>query len=369
MRLQQIEGDNSRDYDPDRTVAVLVSGGVDSSVSVLKLREQGWRVVGVNMRIPLACGSGSVDGSAAEEVCRKLEIPLFRIDLSQDFRSLVIDHFHQEYLKGRTPNPCVDCNARLKFGLVWDLCEKELGVRYLATGHYAVVEHRDGHHLLRQAGNISKDQSYFIYGVPMHRLPFLLLPLGEMVKEQTRAIAADAGLPSADKPESMELCFAGGGDYRCALPEGMRNEPGDFINIRGETIGRHTGVCNYTVGQRKLGVSLGEEPHYVLQIIPGKNTIIAGTRQEAMCRTVEAEFKVIHLPEELKPDQVYAGKIRSGSQGRECRLVKLEGNRARVEFSESVFAPTPGQHLVLYNRGMAVIAGGTIESGPSSVDL
>lgn len=345
----------------EKSIAVLMSGGVDSSVCALKLREQGWDVVGVNMRIPLACG-GAVDTESVEEVCRFAGITLYRLDAAELFEQKVISHFRDEYRHGRTPNPCCDCNRELKFGALWDLIEDELGVLHLATGHYASVEHEDGVTYLRRGAVREKDQSYFIYGVPARRLPYFHLPLSGMAKAQTRAYAEQAGLPVAHKSESMELCFAGSGDYREALGD-VESVSGDFIDGEGRVIGTHTGIANYTPGQRKLGVSFGPEPYYVLQVIPERNQVMVGPRSEILKDKVKVRFIVVHQPDKLVAGSALLGKIRSPGEPRKCVLLSCDGQHmaAEVEFAEAVFGPAPGQHLVLYDDSHAVIAGGTIE--------
>lgn len=350
-----------REYNPAGTLAMLMSGGVDSSTGALKLRAQGWDVIGVNMKIPLACG-GAAETRAVEEVCAQAGIDLYRLDAAELFMQRVIGPFREEYRRGRTPNPCCDCNRELKFGALWDLIEAELGVLHLATGHYARVLHEGGRHRILRAANTAKDQSYFIYGVPPQRLPYLHLPLGELSKDDTRALAQEYGLAVAQKPESMELCFAGGGDYRSALPEGQVQQPGDFISATGKILGRHTGIQNYTIGQRKLGMSFAPEPYYVLRILPQENAVMVGPRAQAYTRRVSAQLLAVHQPELLVAGAQLWAKIRSGGEPRPCRIEELSGNLLRVEFAAELFAPTPGQHLVLYDSEGAVIAGGTMEA-------
>ncbi len=345
----------------DKTIAVLMSGGVDSSVCALKLREEGWTVVGVNMIIPLACG-GAVETQSVIDVCTYADITLYQLEAGKLFDEKVISHFRGEYQAGRTPNPCCDCNRELKFGVLWDLIEKELGILHLATGHYARVVHEDGRSLLCRGKISEKDQSYFVYGIPARRLPYFHLPLSEMAKSDTRAYAEKAGLPVAQKSESMELCFAGAGDYREALGD-ISLGVGEFIDSAGTVLGEHTGIENYTPGQRKLGRSFGPEPFYVLQVLPQTNQVVVGPRNEIVLPEVKAHFIAVHQPEKLLAGAELLGKIRSPGDPRKCKLVSYDPDTQDVvvEFEKPVFAPAPGQHLVLYDVNQAVIAGGTIE--------
>lgn len=350
-------------FDPERTLAVLMSGGVDSSVTALLLRAAGWRVIGVHMRIPLACG-GAVDLDSVEQVCRSAGITLYRFDAQAVFQEKVIGHFRAEYQRGRTPNPCCDCNRELKFGALWDIIEAELGVRHLATGHYARIVREGGQTLLRRGANPDKDQSYFIYGIPPHRLPFFHLPLGDLhSKEETRELARQAQLPVAEKSESMELCFAGGGDYRAALEADHPTGHGPFLSVNDEVLGEHEGIEFYTVGQRKLGRSFGPEPFYVLRILPERNAVVVGTRAQALTATVRARIIALHQSARMLTGAACNGKIRSAGQPVPCRIRDWQPteNMAEVEFARPLFAPTAGQHLVLYDDTDAVICGGVIE--------
>ena len=347
-------------FTPGNTVVMMMSGGVDSSVAASKLQEDGWNVVGVNMLIPLAFGESEVDCSGVEEVAVRLGIPLLQIDLNEVFRREVIDVFEQEYRCGRTPNPCCDCNRRLKFGYVWEIIEQELAIKHLATGHYARIVRKDGRVLLARGFDENKDQSYFIYGIAAERLPYFHLPLGELNKEEVRRLARKAGLAVHDKSESMELCFAGGGDYREALSAEQADLAGDFVDSNFKVLGKHKGIRNYTVGQRKLGRSFGSEPSYVLQVIPEKNMVMVGKRSEVYKDSVLAEMLVIHQPEFISCGRKALGKIRSAGVLLSCTVEKVQGSTVKVIFDQELFAPTPGQHLVLYNKDNTVIAGGVI---------
>jgi len=342
-------------------VAALMSGGVDSSVAALVLRECGWDVVGITMKVPQAAPDHPRPccGVDAAVVCHRLGLPHYFVDVEGAFESLVVERFRRSYSEGRTPNPCVDCNSLVKFRLLWDFLERELGIRHLATGHYARVERVGGRCFLARARCVERDQSYFIYGVPRERLPRLLLPDGWLSKEEVREIASNAGLPVADKTDSQELCFAGEGDYRQAL--GRRGEPGPILDTAGHRLGTHKGIENYTLGQRRgLGVALGE-PRYVVRIDPLENSITIAPRHEAFRRRVAAGELNVLQPAALRGGARLGGKVRSYGAIELCNVAEVGKNYLVVEFDEPQFAPTPGQHLVLYDERGRIVAGGTIK--------
>ncbi len=347
----------------NRQVAVLMSGGVDSSVTAHLLKSAGWEVLGITMKIPVACDTGprGCCGADAAFVCHELGIPHYFVDVTEAFQGVIIQPFRNAYSRGQTPNPCVDCNTFLKFSLVWDEVQDEFGITQVATGHYAKVIH-DGHSVyLRRARDRDKDQSYFLYGIPSHRLPNFILPLGDLTKQQVRVIAAELGLSVAEKAESMELCFAGEQDYRLALENTATNHPGDMTDMQGRKIGTHKGIANYTLGQRRgLGFA-GGRPLYVGRIDAVANTVALGTREEVSTRVVQATSLNILLPERLSSSTNLFGKIRSYGDPRPCRLVSLTSDGITVEFEQAQFAPCPGQRLVLYDESDNVVAGGVIQ--------
>lgn len=350
--------------DPSRQIAVLMSGGVDSSVSAHLLRQTGWDVLGITMKIPVPCAASSRNccGTDAAFVCNELQIPHYFIDVTDAFRELVIERFRKSYENGQTPNPCVDCNTFLKFSLVWDFVRKEFGIDNLATGHYAKLVNNNGQTFLSRAKDRTKDQSYFLYGIGAERLPGLVLPLGEITKKEVRCIAAGLKLSVAEKAESMELCFAGEGDYRIALQESQSDKSGDITDMQGSKIGTHKGIMNYTIGQRRGVGFAGGKPLYVGRIDAGTNTIALGTKEEVCMRFVKAESINILIPEELAAGKHLFGKVRSYNDPQSCKVIEVSKAGMTVEFDEAVFAPTPGQRLVLYDADDNVVAGGTIVS-------
>ena len=347
-------------------IAVLMSGGVDSSVTALLLRDAGWDPVGVTMKIPVLDGCGNrrpCCGTGAAFVCRDLGLPHYFVDTEQAFHACVIEPFQRDYAEGRTPSPCVDCNARLKFELVWNLVRDRLGIDHLATGHYARVEKGAGSDrvCLKRANDKARDQSYFLYGLSRDRLPFLHLPLGALTKTEVRRLAAAKGLPVAGKPDSMELCFAGEGDYRNLLSH-VPPRPGPICDLDGKVLGEHAGIHNYTIGQRRgLGISSADRL-YVLDIVPERNMVVVGLREHGFHSIVRATAVNVLQPEEFQQGAALLGKTRSIGEPQPCRIAEIAEDNLEVCFDEPVFAPAPGQHLVLYDDQENVVAGGVMGS-------
>ena len=358
--------------DPSRDIAVLMSGGVDSSVTAMLLRDAGWNVLGITMKIPLAenCDvKRSCCGLEAGYVARDLGIAHYYLDVREAFERLVIDPFRRAYAAGRTPSPCVDCNTLFKFGLVWDFIEESFGVTHLATGHYARVAHEDGGAYLVRGDDHSRDQSYFLYGIPRRRLDRFHLPLGELSKDEVRRLARQAKLPVARRQDSMELCFVAEGDYRAAL--GAAPSKGPVLDAAGNVIGEHDGIANYTVGQRKgVRVAAGR-PLYVVAISAVDNSITLGPRDLIETREVSAEDANVLIPDLMRPrswggisnpapTSGLFGKIRSQGEPMSCEITDAGEGTFSVRFGEPQFAPTPGQRLVLYDCQGRVVAGGVI---------
>lgn len=345
-----------------KQIAVLMSGGVDSSVTAYLLKEQGWDVLGITMKIPVACNTGKRGccGADAAFVCNELDIPHYFIDVVEAFKKLIIEPFQLSYANGRTPNPCTDCNTFLKFSLVWDFLAETFGISCLATGHYAKILRIGGQTYLSRAKDKTKDQSYFLYGITSEKLSNLVLPLGELTKGKVRSLASELKLTVAEKPESMELCFAGEGNYRDALTESCINQPGDITNMQGNKIGTHKGIANYTLGQRKGIGFAGGKPLYVGKIDARTNTIALGTREEVGCYTIKANQINTLMSEELTIGSKLFGKIRSYGDPRPCKIIDITQSDITIEFDQAQFAPCPGQRLVLYNLDNNIVAGGMI---------
>ena len=336
-------------------VAVLLSGGVDSAVAAWMLRKAGREVLAVTMVIP---GRGEEETEGAAAVAEFLSLPPYIAEMNREFREAVIDPFLRCYLSGKTPNPCVLCNERLKFGLLWKELEELFGPLSLATGHYARVVEKKGTFALARGVDREKDQSYFLSGLSGDRLPRLILPLGDKRKDEVRKIARSAGIPAAERKESMDICFAREGDYR-ALLEG-ESTPGSIVDEEGEILGTHRGILHHTVGQRKgLGIS-SREGMYVLRLDREDNRVVVGPRERAYSRIVSAEGVNLLLPGKGAEGTPLRGKCRSRGEPAPCVLLSLKGGGMTVRFDEPQFAPAPGQRLVLYDGEDCVVAGGDI---------
>lgn len=346
-----------------------MSGGVDSSVAALLLKEQGYEVIGITLKVWLGdcsqagehacCGPRAVEDGRS--VAYQLGIPFYVIDHKEAFQENVIDYFCNEYREGRTPNPCVVCNRKLKFGSMLEFAEK-LGAWKLATGHYANVEEKNGEYILRKGKDLRKDQSYFLYTLTQEKLSKLCFPLGNMTKSKSRELAKKAGLKIFDKSDSQEICFVPDGRYvnflKKAVPDQF--EKGVMKDISGNVIGTHEGVQNFTIGQRKgLGIAFGR-PAYVVALEGKTNTVIVG--EESDLYSSEFFTEDTHWISNRKSiDSVECTvKIRSMHEGAKARLSFLEGKRARVQLIEPEKAVTPGQAAVFYD-GDQVLGGGFIQ--------
>lgn len=345
-------------------VAVAMSGGVDSAAAALLLLQAGYDVWGVTLRLQ-SCGTAAAAAEEEIEAARRaaaaLGIPHRVLDLRERFRTAVMDRFVSEYLAGRTPNPCVDCNREIKFGALLDWV-LEQGADFLATGHYARVD-RDGEggrrRLLRGLDR-QKDQSYVLYQLTQKQLAHLLLPLGDHHKPSVRAMAEARGLTNARKADSQDICFIPDGDYAAFLVRnGAELVPGDFVDRDGRVLGRHRGLPCYTPGQRKgLGVSAGE-PVYVLRKEAEGNRIVLGPDGALYSRELTAErVNWLSVPPPQGPLAVTA-KTRYTQREADAVAQTLPDGRLRVVFREPQRAVTAGQAVVLY-LGEAVAGGGTI---------
>lgn len=344
-------------------VYAAMSGGVDSSAAALLAARAGDRVTGVTLRLHDHGGCGSEqDAADAQAVCASLGAEHRIWDARTLFLKEVVDPFAQSYLAGHTPNPCIRCNARLKFGFLLDKALEE-GAEYIITGHYARVQYDEarGRWLLKKGLSEQKDQSYVLYTLTQHQLSHLRLPLGEMDKDSVRALAREAGFANCDKPDSQDICFVPDGAYARFIWEhtGHTPEPGDFIDVDGCILGQHAGIECYTIGQRK-GVGLsGAHPYYVVAKNADRNTVMLGEDEDLWREDLTAgELNWIAFDQLTAPLRC-AARTRYHQAEVPCTVTPGEEGQAEVRFDAPVRAITPGQAVVFYD-GEEVLGGGTI---------
>jgi len=339
-----------------------MSGGVDSSVTAALLLQQGLAVEGVTMKLAagLCC-----DIASAQAVCSHLGIPHRIIDAQTEFAHNIIQDFVAEYRHGRTPNPCIRCNDLVKFQLLLEYARSN-GFDYLATGHYARIEHcqATSRYLLKRGIDASKDQSYFLYRLRQEQMKSLLFPLGERLKPDVRKLAGALALPAAERPESQEICFVPGGNYRSFLkeqaPETLR--PGDVVMTDGRVVGRHDGIAFFTVGQRrKLGVAAGERL-YVVRIEPRTRKVVLGRLSELRTKEMTVSRCNFIPSDELHVSMNVTVKIRYRSPFIPAEIEPEGDGCARVVFDTAASGVCPGQAAVFYD-GDIVVGGGTIKGG------
>jgi tRNA-specific 2-thiouridylase len=373
-------------------VLLGMSGGVDSSVAGYLLREQGYDVVGVTMKVwPQDCISRAEDKCCgpqavadARGVAHSLGIPHYVVDEADQFERLVIDYFSSEYQAGRTPNPCVMCNEKLKFGNLWKKAEA-LGCDYIATGHYAIIEHHEDRAVLRKGIDPRKDQSYFMFSLRQPQLQRALTPLGGMSKPAIREIARSLGLKVADKADSQEICFVPGNDYKAFLRSHLGEEEfhaGGIYDLEGNFLGEHQGIELFTIGQRKGLPGGSAQPRYVVDLDPATNRVLVGSAEDLVSDDFEIDqvnwispvAAVVGIGDPgLNRDAILAGitdpgynsrfevtvKIRYSHPGTRATVTPIENGRARVQLHEPQKAVTPGQAAVIYD-GDIVLGGGWI---------
>lgn len=350
----------------NKRVLLGMSGGVDSSTSAVILKEKGYEVVGATMRLWEDSTKEEPDSiQDAKKVCEKLGIEHHVIDLRKEFKENVIDNFICTYMCGKTPNPCVECNKFMKFDMFYKYAQK-LNCEYIATGHYAKVEYSEkyGEYVLTKSNEEKKDQTYFLYGINKEILPHIIFPLSEFDnKEEIRNIAEKNELGVAKKKESQEVCFIPDNDYVGFLTRNcndfkQKNKSGNIVLSNGEVLGKHSGIINYTVGQRKgLGISY-TEPLYVLKLDKENNNVIVGTEKELYSKELNANELNFLLDIDLSKEIEVKAKIRYRAKEALATL-KVNKGIAIVEFKEPQRAITPGQSVVFY-LGNIVLGGGKI---------
>jgi tRNA-specific 2-thiouridylase len=357
-----------------KKVIVAMSGGVDSSVTAALLVEKGFDVIGVTMRLGehdtsdnesarQCCSLESVDD--ARRVAAQLNIPFYAVNYEAIFKEAIVDYFCEEYSCGRTPNPCIICNQKLKFGKLLQRAF-ELGAEYVATGHYVRLSQdpNTGRHIIHKGIDPRKDQSYALFSLTQNQLSHALFPLGEYTKAQVRDLARQRSLKVAERPESQELCFISDDNYNRFISERIseRIQPGPMLDTSGNIIGQHKGIQFYTIGQRKgLGGAFGKTM-YVVKIDPSTNSITIGSKDDLLVNSLTASgANFISIARLTEPIKVTA-KIRYADPGKEGIVYPISDDKFEVVFDRPCMSVTPGQAVVLYD-GDLVIGGGWIEEG------
>ena len=356
-----------------KRVMIGMSGGVDSSVAAYLLKEQGYDVIGVTMKLwqddddELIENEGGCCSLAAVEdarqVAEKIGIPFYVLNFSEVFKEKVIEPFIDEYLNGRTPNPCIACNKHIKFDDFFNKA-RQIGCDYVATGHYAKIEKDEetGRYLLKKSVTDKKDQTYALYNLTQEQLEHTLLPIGEFEKERVREIAKEMGMDVHNKPDSQEICFVKDNDYAGYVKKHAKRriDPGFFVDTKGNILGKHNGIVNYTIGQRKgLGIALGK-PMFVVDIDPVKNTVVLGDNEDIFNKGLIAkDVNLISIDDIKEPIRVQA-KIRYSAKPSNATVTKIGEIRIKIEFDEPQRAITKGQSVVMYD-GDKVVGGGIIE--------
>ncbi len=350
-------------------VVAAMSGGVDSSLTAALLKEQGYDVIGIMMQIwpeyePARDHGGCCSLSAVEDarrVAHRLDIPFYVVNFQELFQDKVIDYFVEEYSQGRTPNPCIMCNQKVKFEALLKRA-LELDAQYVATGHYARVEHNlDARHLIRKGRDNAKDQTYALWGMTQFQLAHTLFPLGDYTKEQTREMAKERNLSVHNKPDSQEICFIPDDDYGRFLKEHHPQlvQPGPILDVQGNCLGTHDGLPFYTIGQRKgLGIAAGK-PIYVIELDTDRNAVIVGENNEVFGAGLYAgQLNWISIAKLTEP-MVVEAQIRYNSPSAKATLYPMEDNRVKIIFDHMQRAITPGQSVVFY-QGDIMVGGGVI---------
>ncbi len=348
---------------------IAMSGGVDSSVTAYLMMQQGYDCTGITFRMFDKTDDVfgfdkntdlTKDIEDARCVCERLGIPFVAVDASEKFRTHVINNFIKTYEKGGTPNPCVECNRHIKFSLLYDYAEKH-GFDVIATGHYAKTGYENGRYFIRKSDDLRKDQSYVLFPLSQSQLAKVQFPLADITKEQAREIAETKGLITARKSDSQDICFIPDGDYAGFIKRstGKKYPTGKFIDTSGKVLGTHSGIINYTIGQRKgLGIALGA-PAYVKSKDIRTNTVTLSSNEELFDTEVIAENFNFMAATEFDNTRCIA-KIRYAHQGAEATAIQVDDTTVKIVFDEPQRAPAKGQSVVLYD-GDKVLGGGTIK--------
>ncbi len=346
-------------------VLIAMSGGVDSSAAAHLIIQSGYDAIGATMKLisdlPLNENQTDSDILAAKQSCEKLGIDHAVIDLCEEFKQCVVNNFVSVYLKGETPNPCIVCNKNIKFGVLMDSAAS-LDCTKLATGHYAKIERSGSRYLLKCATDPDKDQSYMLWTLSQEQLSKVILPLGDLKKSDVRELAASLSFENAYKKDSQDVCFIPDGCYSefIELYSGIKSKPGNYIDTDGNVLGRHKGIINYTIGQRKgLGIALGQ-PMFVTDKSFKNNTVTLGSNEELFKKTLIASNINLIATDKIDTPLKVQAKARYRQKAAPATVIQIDENTFRVEFDDPIRAISPGQSVVLYD-GDVVIGGGIIK--------
>ena len=340
------------------SVLIGMSGGVDSSVSALLLKQQGYDVYGVTFK--LSDDQDPLSFDYASKVAKDLEIKHEVVDITKEFKKEVIDYFLKEYQQGRTPNPCVICNRKLKFHQLIRYADQK-GIDFVATGHYVRVDKNNQRYFLRKAVDLKRDQSYFLYRLTQEQLKRSIFPLGNLGKNDVRDIAKKSGLIVADKKDSQDICFIHNGDYRSFVKNNsnISFQSGDIINMKGEKIGTHSGLFKYTIGQRKgLGIS-STNPLYVIDLDPSRNVVVVGSESDLYSNDFEVSDVNPMAVDSLDNPLEVTVKVRSSSIPVPAVIASSKNGNVLVKLHKRQRAVTSGQSAVFYENDI-LVAGGII---------